>query len=183
MESINVCFSTCDGIVSRAIRWFTRSKVSHSFLTFRDETLGRVFVMEANGRGFMIVPWAKWRTHNTLVARYRLTTDMDAQLASLRKLSEFLGSQYDYVSILGFAIRRFWSRVRNPFDSGKKLVCSEAVARFLYLTGDTSLQYFSDYGSWVPEDLLKEAESRNVFVIEEGQTVGLDDQRNDRERE
>lgn len=182
MQSINVCFSTSDHLFSRVIRWFTKSKVSHALITFRDETLDKTFAMEANGRGFMIVPWAKWRTGNVMVARYSLDVPEEAQMESLRGLAEFLGSQYDYISILGFALRRFLGRMRNPFDTSSKLVCSEAVARFLHLTGVPSLQYFDDYGTWAPEDLLKEAESRNVFVIEEGQTVGLDDQRNDQER-
>lgn len=182
MVSINVCFSTTDGLFSRLIRWFTRASVSHSLITFQDETLDKVFVMEANGRGFMLVPWAKWRKHNTLVARYRLRVAEDVQIGSLQQLAEFLGSQYDYVSLLGFIFRRFMGRMRNPLSKVSQLVCSEAVARFIHLTGDPSLRHFDDYGSWTPGDLLKEAESTNVFVIEEGQTVGLDDQRHDQER-
>jgi hypothetical protein len=139
--------------------------VSHALITFEDETLGKVFVMEANGRGFMMVPWAKWRDHHALVARYSLKVQAAAQRTSLRDLSDFLGTQYDYLSILGFALRRFFKRMVNPFDDGTKLVCSEAVARFLYGAG---LTRFKDYGTWTPGDLLQAAkEETDLFVLEE----------------
>ena len=112
-----------------------------------------------------MAPWARWRGHNTLVARYSLKIRPDAQRTSLRDLSSFLGTQYDYISVLGFALRRFFKRMANPFDDGTKLVCSEAVARFLSGAG---LPKFKDYGTWTPEDLLKEAKADlETFVLEE----------------
>jgi len=149
--SINVCFSTTDGWFSRAIRWFTRSKVSHAVITFRDETLGKVFVMESTGRGFMLTPWSKWRARNQIVARYTLTVDQSRQIESLRELSDSLGSEYDYVGILGFLLRRFMKRMSNPMDNPTKLFCSEAVARFLLASG---LEEFSEPATWTPQDLL-----------------------------
>ena len=164
MESINVCFSTSSGIFSRVIRWFTRSKVSHALITFRDQTLDKVFVMEANGRGFMLVPWSKWRQSHTMVARYRLTVPQGMQSFSLRELAQSLGAQYDYVSVLGFFFRRWYRRMRNPFDDPNKLVCSEAVARFLANSG---IKRFENHGTWTPEDILGEAQKGEEFILEE----------------
>ena len=176
MESVNVAFSTTNSLLSRVIRWFTRSSVSHSLITFRDATLDKVFVMEANGRGFMLVPWAKWRKHNTLIARYSIDVDENVKMSSLRAVADHLGAEYDYVSLLGFLWRRFVSRTRNPLDNGKKLVCSEAVARFLNgIKFDEGL-VFDDPSSWTPEDLYAECRKRDVFVLEEPK---LDDQGND----
>ena len=166
-QSINIAFSTTNSLLSRAIRWFTRSEVSHAIITFRDDTLGKVFVMEANGRGFMLVPWSKWRTHNTMIARYRVGVEPELQLESLRSLAEMLGAEYDYKSLFAFLLRRFSSRMKNPLDSSNKLICSEAVAKFLYGTLHDDMKVFSDYGTWTPEDLLKEARKRCVFVQEE----------------
>jgi len=162
--SINVCFSTTDGFFSRLIRWFTHSKVSHSIITFRDDTLDRVFVMEANGRGFMLVPWSKWRTHNELVARYELSTVPESQLEALRELSNALGAEYDYVSILGFIWRRFMGRMKNPLDNPTKLVCSEAVAKFLYLAG---LKGFDEPETWTPQDIMLRAQGGAPFTLVE----------------
>lgn len=165
--AICVCMSTSSHWFSRMIRWVTRSKASHSFLTFKDETLDKVFVMEANGRGFMLVPWAKFSKENQLIARYSIRTAQDEQLRSLRDLAGMLGAQYDYISIIGFILRRFWKRMRNPFSTSKKLVCSEAVARFLYQTNDPALAKFKECDTWLPEDILAEAKGNDVFVLEE----------------
>jgi len=162
--AINVCVSTTNGLFSRLIRWFTRSKVSHSLLTFRDAYLDEVFVMEANGRGFMLVPWKKWRTKNTLVARYELSVESDKQLGSIQRLAEYLGSQYDYVSLFGFVLRRFMKRMGNPLDNATKLVCSEAVAKFLYGAG---LDRFKEAQTFTPEDIYEIAQEDDVFVQQE----------------
>jgi len=137
-------------------------------ITFYDETLDKVFVMEANGRGFMLVPWSKWRKSNTLVARYSISVLEGSKIDSLRLLAAHLGAQYDYLSLLGFLWRRFVARTKNPFGSTKKLVCSEAVARFLngIRDGQGGLG-FDDPSSWTPEDLYGEVRQRDVFVLEE----------------
>jgi len=160
-SSINVCFSTTSGKFSRLIRWFTRSNVSHALLTFRDETLNKVFVMEANGRGFMLVPWSKWKRHNQVVARYKLLADKDVQLASLRTLSSSLGAEYDYIGILGFLLRRFFKRMANPFDNPTKMFCSEVVAQFLLKAG---FPRFDSPETWTPQDLLEVAQKHKRFV-------------------
>lgn len=164
MNSINVCFSRTNGIVCKIIRWFSRGSVSHALLTFRDETLDKTFVMEANGRGFMLTPWRKWLDGHELVCRFSLSLDEKLQLTALRDLAQFLGSQYDYLSLLGFFFRRWWGRMRNPFDDPKKMICSEAVARFLYTAG---LERFQNHETWTPGDLLQEAEQSPVFRLEE----------------
>jgi hypothetical protein len=164
-SSINVCFSTTNGLMSRIIRWFTRAKTSHALITFRSETLDKVFVMEANGRGFMLQPWAKWRRKNTLVARYALAVPTAQQMTALRALAEFLGTEYDYVSLLGFAWRRFRARSSNPFDDPTQLICSEAVAKFLAAAG---LNEFSEAETWTPGDLLAAAKKMGAFQLVEG---------------
>lgn len=165
--SINIAFSTTNSWLSRAIRWVTRSKASHSIITFRDETLDKIFVMEANGRGFMLVPWSKWSKSNTLIARYSIDIEPALQIESLRSLAGMLGAEYDYMSLIALVLRRFTSRMQNPLDSSKKLICSEAVAKFLYGTLHDDMKVFKGYGTWTPEDLLEEASKRDVFVLEE----------------
>jgi hypothetical protein len=167
MSSVNVCFSTSNGLVSRVIRWFSRAEVSHALITFYDETLDKVFVMEAGGRGFLLTPWAKWRQNHTLTCRYSLCISTRHQEESIRKLAEFLGSQYDYISLLGFVFRRWVRRMRNPLDSPKRLVCSEAVAMFLR---DAGLEPFNEPATWTPGDLLAHARRDPLFELEEGHT-------------
>ncbi len=148
--AINICFSTQTGPLSRVIRWFTRSPVSHAMITFRDATLGKVMVMEATGRGFRMVPWAGWCLHNSMKARFALRVAEDVQLTALQNLAEKLGAEYDYISLLGFLWRRWRKRYDNPLDDAKRLICSEAVATFLGLCG----LKMDDPSSYTPNDLF-----------------------------
>lgn len=165
--AINICFSTTDRLFSRIIRWFSKSSVSHALITFRDDTLGKVFVMEANGRGFMLSPWAKWRKGKTLIARYSLDCDESCQLSSLRALANELGAEYDYRSFFGFLLRRWFRRMANPFSDPDKLFCSEAVTKFVGAINDQRAAIFSAAETWLPGDLLGEAGRNTLFVLEE----------------
>ena len=122
LDSLNVCFSTSDGLLSWWIRGYTRSPVSHALITFRDYTLDRVFVMEAGGHGFCVVPWSTWERANTLIARFRLSAPAQQQLTALRETANLLGAEYDTRGLFGFVpllvhdvrarVRRRW-RVRR----------------------------------------------------------------------
>jgi hypothetical protein len=162
MTSINVCFTAENGVISRVIRWFTRARVSHALITFYDVTLKRVFVMEANGRGFMLTPWTKWRQSNTLYARYELTLEKGVQNEALYAVGGHLGAQYDYVGIISFALRRVCSRFANPWASSSKMFCSEAVALFLKEAG---IDPFNEPEDWTPGDLLRAIEKDARFHL------------------
>lgn len=155
--SINICFSTTDSWASGVIRWGTRSTVSHALVTYRSSTLGRVMVMEAVGRGFVMLPWRSWRQRNKLVARFAVRVPVAQQLAALHQVTTSLGAEYDSLSLLGFIFRRWRKRARNPLDNAGKLICSEVVAKLLKLAG---LGGFEDPGQWTPADLLQAALSR-----------------------
>ena len=120
--------------------------------------------MEANGRGFMLVPWSRWRQSHDLLSRYRLTAPKALQRLALQDLAQSLGAQYDYISIFGFFLRRWFRRMRNPFDDPNKMICSEAVSKFLATSG---LKRFENHGTWTPEDILVEAKKGVDFVFEE----------------
>lgn len=131
MNSINICFSTGTGLISRIIRWITRAPVSHCCITFRDETLQKVMVMEASTRGFSLIPWSRWQQENHLVVRYSIARPSELQAAAIRTLAQHLGDQYDYIGVLAFLWRRIWASLRNPLASPTRLFCSESVALFL----------------------------------------------------
>lgn len=148
--SINVCFSTTDRCFSRFLRWFTKSRVSHALVTFRDETLDKVLVMEATGKGFHLKPWASWKQHNTLVSRFELNLAPEVILQAIQKLTEELGAEYDLIGLFGFLLRRWRKRYKNPLDDTGKMFCSEAVAKFLRYCGLIN----DDPASYTPSDLF-----------------------------
>jgi hypothetical protein len=168
--SINICFSTTDAVLSRWIRWFTRSRVSHAVITFRSELLGKVLVMEASAVGFRLLPWAKWEKKNTLVTRFRLDLPEAAQVSALHFIADKLGDEYDRRGLFGFFRVLSWWREKplhglpNWLDHPNKLFCSEAVALFLHHAG---LDGFERPAQWSPGELLIHAESNPVFIREE----------------
>jgi hypothetical protein len=162
--SINICFSTTDGYLSRWIRWVTRSPVSHALLTFYSQTLDKVMVMEATGKGFNLIPWNRWAKKNQLVARFALDVPRDKELEALHRIADKLGAEYDTVSLFGFFFRRWKKRGANPLDDPTKLICSEAVARFLQEVG---IDAFQNPGEWTPADIFQYAMASDIFVKKE----------------
>jgi hypothetical protein len=129
-------------------------------------------VPQATEIGLHLWLWRKWRRHNRLVAAYELAVPAETQLAALRRLAGDLGAEYDTVSILHFLRRRWAKRKRNPLSSPRKLICSEAVAKFLKLCG---LPGFADPASFTPADLDQAmAAAPGTFRLVEGKPPPAD---------
>lgn len=132
---ITIGFSTTNKLISRIIRWITRGKVSHSWVAYDDFTLGLRMVLQAEAWGFEVRPWARWCRENIWVAEFRLING--AQHSALRKRAREIGEKYDYKSAIVAGVIswfRRWVRAKFSFRSHRtpgKLMCSEAVVRFL----------------------------------------------------
>ena len=167
-HSICICISTGSGWVSRFIRFWSRAPVSHALITFRSQTLGKVFAMESTATGFRLTPWAQWERKNILVARYVVHVPVEDQLEALSEMSDYLGTKYDYKSLLGFAWRWIRGRMSNSFNGNStRLICSEAVAMFLLKAG---LDDFEDPETWTPGDLYKTLDKSSSFTLVEPTT-------------
>jgi hypothetical protein len=129
---IHIGFSTTTGVLSRLIRWATGAPVSHCFLVYQCGVFGSEMVLEASGAGFRVMAWNKFERANKLIAVYRLHRPDPELLGGMSKLALRLGDAYDTLSLLGFLL--FHLR-RVPFNSRKKLVCSEAIALYLQSVG------------------------------------------------
>jgi hypothetical protein len=132
---ITVGFSTTNKLISRFIRWVTRGKVSHAWISFYDETLDQRFVMQAEAWGYEVRPWTRWRQENTWVAEYILPQTPEVRQA-LQRVSEYLGADYDYAAAILSGIwswlkRWFGLWIKKPLSDPSKLMCSEGVVVFL----------------------------------------------------
>lgn len=152
---IKIGFSASDSLISRAIRWFTRSQASHAFLVVEGGFFGVTVVMEATNGGFRIVPFEHYvNEHTRLVRLVEPRTSLDE---GVRRAALWLGEHYDYGGLFGMAIvmvgrwlRRKW---RNPWQNARAMFCSEAVVYVLQASGYEGADRLSP-SETSPEDLM-----------------------------
>ena len=165
-NEIRVGFSTTNALTSRLIRFFTRSKVSHAWVSFRDETLDKTLVMHATRIGYNVETWKQFTSHNTLVAMYGCDYDLRP---GLQEVANWLGTQYDFEGILGFLwvlfMRWFHVKRRNPFRDAAKLFCSEAVLMVLKFSEAIKIPGVKEMKRKTtdPEELLELCQERPEF--------------------
>lgn len=127
---IRIGFSTSTGLVSRAIRAFTRAKVSHCFLIVDDSFFGVTLVMEAQRNGFVLVPFKGYAESHQVIAVMEPLFPLDT---GVKLSAEWLGTRYDYLGVVGMALviagRWLGRKVRNPLVSSHAVFCSEVLAR------------------------------------------------------
>jgi hypothetical protein len=150
---VRIGFSTTNSWVGRAIRWLTKSTVSHVFLLF--EFAGREWVVEAGWNGVVIIPWSKFQAQNVVV---KLIDVPEAYSIDLGRTLDMVGEPYDYSGLLGMTwvmvgrwLRKKW---HNPTQSGKALFCSEMVVILLQQSGYPGADTLDSH-STSPDDLLK----------------------------
>jgi hypothetical protein len=157
---ITVGFSTTNKLISRVIRWVTRGKVSHAWIAFFDPCLDTRLVMQAEAWGFEVRTWARWKSRNQLVVEFRPALPV---AKSLRWIAKSLGVKYDWRSAFFVGLRRwFGTWLRGKFNSPGKLMCSEAVIRFLQHAGVAEVARF-DPEVTSPQRLLEVMEKSPHF--------------------
>ncbi len=150
-STIRVGFSTTNERISRLIRWWTQSEVSHTFIVYYDETLDAEMVLDVAWSGYRVVPWSTFECDNQIVALIEPPVDM---LPGLRAVARWLGRPYDWKAFARFSR---WARVfvRHPVSNYKSLICTEVVIHALRISGypgaeelepkDTSPQQLFDF--------------------------------------
>lgn len=131
-----VGFSADDSIVSRAIRWITRSEWSHVFLV-AGEFHGTTLVLEATASGVGL-----HRFDDYLSKKYRIeiwmlapeNPDSKAVERGIHAAMRVLGQPYPWMQLAGMGLviaarRLLGLKIRNPFRRWD--VCSEILLRHL----------------------------------------------------
>lgn len=126
--TVQIGFSTSNAWISRAIRFFTRAKVSHAFLTYNDITIGEPMVMEADYTGYHLRSFKSATLSSTIVV---LSTPKSPIDGILPLCAGWLDKPYDYLGIVGFiwvCIGR-WCKAKwhSPLHDSKALFCSESI--------------------------------------------------------
>jgi hypothetical protein len=141
--------------ISRIIRWFTKSTVSHTFIIYYDVEWEQDMVMESEGGFGGSVRIVRFNPEcNSIV---KIVEPKYSIEVGMRKMVDKLGEVYDYSGLFGMAwvmlgrwLRKKW---HNPMHNSKALFCSELVAEVLK---DSSYPGSSilDPATTTPEDLL-----------------------------
>lgn len=139
----DIFFSASDSWISKVIRWFTKSNVSHTGIVINNQK--RKLVLEAAFRQVHITTYDK-HYKKGYIEIYRPKIDeklVDKAIDFV--ISEHLEKPYGYFQIIGFALvcllRRIGIKIKNPFK--RNSICSE-VSR--------------DYGAFLPlSDKAKQA--------------------------
>ena len=139
MNKGTIGFSRNNSFVSKAIRWITRQKWSHTFVVLEyDEDVGDNKVIEASAGGIRINSFKAYRGGYTVHLCELPGVDTEAGVSMAKSM---LGRKYGYLKILGYIpvvlLRRIGIPVENSVTKG--VVCSELVSYFMAAaTGDAS---------------------------------------------
>lgn len=129
-QNLRIGFSTVtNSIVSRFVRWLTKSKCSHAFFVYYDEDFEADIVMEASDVGFRDIPLAVFAKQNTIVALITPKVNIDAGFKWVAL--NYLGTGFNYSGLLGniFVLMGRWLKRKwnNPWDKPGSVFCSEVV--------------------------------------------------------
>jgi hypothetical protein len=151
--SIKIGFSNSNSLVSRIIRFFSRSNISHTWLLIQDLVGDVDLVMEAVPGGFHIITFEKFMTENSVIEVIDIGENYSEK--SISRAFGWMGRRYDYLIFLGMLYvisgRFFGKKLKNPFGS-RAINCVESIVYFLrsnQFPGADEL----DPGSMTPHDL------------------------------
>lgn len=155
MKNIIVVFEKDKGIVPWIIRKLTKSEVNHVAISYESADWEGEWVAEAATKGVRTVP----RKHRQWRKAFKIKYNA---VDHVREAGEYIGNKYDFAGLFGFGwIILMWNlfkvRVRKPWRSASKQLCSEWVSRILIHHDEIS---FED-PEWVnPQQIVELCEQR-----------------------
>jgi len=125
---LTLVFTASDSWISKTIRWFTKSTASHVMIG--TQLQGVPVYLHSTIGGVQITPMSKYTDRK--VAEYEIIPDLSD---GLRHAYTHIGSKYDYIGLLGYAVvilawRWFKAKIKNPLANKDAVVCSEFIIHF-----------------------------------------------------
>lgn len=141
---IRVGFSTTNTLLSKLIRWVTGGRASHAWISFYDPCIQQRLVIQAESWGLELRRWSIWSKENILVSEF-VPNGPDLTDSLIYLIDNYLNAKYDWKAslLLGVlnALKRWFSiKIKSRFTNPKKLMCAEAVIRFLQHTDYKSMK-------------------------------------------
>ena len=153
---ISVGFSTTNTFFAKAVRFFTNSTISHTYIRFYDKTFKTHLILHSDFGGVQFSLGDRFDSENIVMYEYvindpRLDEALTANLWHLNKNYHYRKiSSWMWMIVLK---RWFVRKLKDPIPIGnpKKLICTDFVLYILNRAKITKI----DIGSMTPEDLLK----------------------------
>ena len=154
MNNTFIGFSNSTSFISRLIMWFTRSKASHCFIIFYDNTLDCYMIFESSIKGPALQTLEQFKKNNNIILIIPAKVDL---LPGIKKEISFLEDNYDFIGIIGMmfvSIGRFFNKFwKNPLNT-KNFWCSELVTEVLRNSDYPHITQI-DSSVTTPQDLIK----------------------------
>lgn len=148
-------FSTTDKIMSKIIKWATRSKASHAYIII--EVAGEPVVIHSNQHGINCDHYNKFVRGKKIISEYSLLINIDKEQLATSYAIRMLDEPYDFLSVIGFGwvllCRALGYKVKNPFPNKSAYQCSEFALNVLRKAGLGGLDNLSRERV-APEDLI-----------------------------
>jgi 3-deoxy-D-arabino-heptulosonate 7-phosphate (DAHP) synthase class II len=149
MKTIIIGFSSHSSLFSWLIRFFTSSKVSHTYIRLPVPEYNTSVIFQASGLAVNYTASDVFESHSEVIEEYELNiTDEQYRLSEKFRVTE-VGKPYSYKQIIGFltvlTARKFGKNIPNPLSNGDhSYVCVEVVANSVGISNGESM---------TPEDL------------------------------
>jgi hypothetical protein len=136
---IRIGFGTTDKLHSRLIRWVTRSPWSHVWIEYESAVWDGWWAAHAGPTGVVKVPLEQVHEAHTKRRVYECEVDLSKGLRAVR---EYVGSEYDYRSVMWNGLLLLLSRVfarewlmKIVSKNRSKMSCSEFVSLIMKRAG------------------------------------------------
>lgn len=122
--------------VAKCIRFFTKSRWSHTYvIPLEDDVVGHI-VEEAGPMGVVCCSIDKYEDKTEYIAEFwrPMVTSEDQVDIAIRRIWKMMGKSYGYTQLLGFILVWVWYKItrrkaNNPIRGG--IICSELVLEYL----------------------------------------------------
>jgi hypothetical protein len=151
---IAVGFSRTNFFPSKAIRFFTNSPISHTYIRYYDKTLKTYKILHSDFGGVQFTLAERFDAEN--IATYEYIIDDPRLTSAICKNLWHLQKGYNYKRIWSWMWliifkRWFVRKIKDPKENPKSLICVDFLLYILRDAGITDLQI----GHHTPADLLK----------------------------
>jgi hypothetical protein len=157
-------------LLAKCIRFFTKSRWSHTFcIVMEDDLLGPI-VEEASTKGVEACSIDKYIDGPYYFKLWKVRAADDQIDAGIRRVFNRMGVIYGYAQLIGFVLVWIWykftlRKANNPFRGG--IICSELVLMFLQsIFPDNPELQKMDKNTTSPED-IQEFIEKNPGLFEE----------------